>query len=212
VPEFPRHAFQRQDAAADGQFYRAPRFVTHIDNTAIRAVTAYYRTYFPPGAALLDLMSSWVSHLPDDVRYDRVVGLGLNAAELAANPRLTDSVVHDLNQHPTLPFGTAEFDGAAICVSVQYLTQPVAVFREIGRVVRAGGPLVVTFSNRCFPTKAVSLWHALDDAGHMRLVQQYFTEAGNWGDSESYGPRTRSHVDPLFAVIGRSRGEHHAGG
>ncbi|MFD1469142.1 class I SAM-dependent methyltransferase [Hymenobacter caeli] len=200
---FPPEAFRRQDETPDAHFYQAPRFVTHIDAGAVAAVTQLYREYFPAGGALLDLMSSWVSHLPADVPYRRVVGLGMNAAELRANPRLTAHLVQDLNQQPALPFADDEFDGAAICVSVDYLTQPVAVLRELARVLRPGAPLVITFSNRCFPSKAIAAWQALDDRGHLALVRQFLLAAGGWEGIEllDRSPRTG---DPLFAVVARA--------
>ena len=202
---FPTSAFQRQDETPDADFYHHPRFVTHIDDAAIAAVTQLYREHFAPNSTLLDLMSSWVSHLPPEIPFRRVVGLGLNAAELAANPRLAAFVVQDLNAQPILPFENQEFDGAAICVSVDYLTQPVAVLRELARVLRPEAPLVITFSNRCFPSKAVAAWHALDDRGHLALVQQYLMAAGNWHDIQlldrSPAP---GRSDPLFAVVAHS--------
>ncbi len=201
----PPEAFRRQDETPDARFYRAPRFVTHLDAGALAAVTQLYREYFPAGGALLDLMSSWVSHLPADVPYRRVAGLGMNAAELRANPRLTACVVHDLNQRPALPFADDEFDGAAICASIDYLTQPVAVLRELARVLRPGAPLVVTFSNRCFPSKAIAAWQALDDRGHLALVQRFFLAAGGWTAVELLD-RSPRVGDPLFAVVGRAGG------
>ena len=201
----PADLFRRQDETPDAEFYHHPRFVTHIDDAALAAVTQLYRDYFSSDAELLDLMSSWVSHLPPEIVYRRVVGLGMNRAELAANPRLAAFVVQDLNQQPTLPFANQEFDGAAICVSVDYLTQPVAVLRELARVLRAGSPLVITFSNRCFPSKAVAAWHALDDRGHLALVRQYLLAAGGWQAIElldrSPAP---GRSDPLFAVVARA--------
>ena len=206
-PSFPASAFQRQDETPDADFYRHPRFVTHIDDAAIAAVTQLYREYFSPNGAVLDLMSSWVSHLPPEVPQRRVVGLGLNAAELRANPRLHAHLVQDLNQQPLLPFADAEFDGAAICVSIDYLTQPVAVLRELARVLRPEAPLVITFSNRCFPSKAIAAWHALDDRGHLALVRQYLLAAGGWHSIEllNRSPQPSGHSDPLFAVVARVR-------
>ncbi|OGX85629.1 class I SAM-dependent methyltransferase [Hymenobacter glacialis] len=200
----PASLFQRQDETPDAEFYHHPRFVAHIDDAAIAAVTQLYREYFPPNSALLDLMSSWISHLPAEIPYRRVVGLGMNAAELLANPRLSAHVVQDLNEQPGLPFQNQEFDGAAICVSIDYLTQPVAVLRELARVLRPGAPLVVTFSNRCFPSKAIAAWHALDDRGHLALVQRYLEEAGGWQPitllDRSPAP---GRSDPLYAVVAR---------
>ncbi len=205
----PSEAFRRYDETPDEEFYSTPRLVTHIDDRAIAAVTQLYRELFPPGGTILDLMSSWVSHLPKEVRYERVVGLGMNEVELRENPRLDEYVVQNLNRDPKLPFGEAEFDGVGICVSIDYLTRPVSVLREVGRVLKVGAPLVVTFSNRCFPTKAVAIWHQLDDHGHVRLVESYLEEAGNFRNVRGLdrAPR-RLFSDPLYAVVGESTGPH----
>ena len=195
-------AFRRTDESADEKFYDFPRFVTHIDDGAIGFVTELYREYFPKkDGAILDLMSSWVSHLPEDVEYSRVAATGMNEAELAANPRLGEFLVQNLNTNQVLPFQDAEFDGAAICVSVQYLTKPATVFREIGRVLRNDAPLVVTFSNRCFPTKAVYAWQMLDDEGHIAWVKKYFAASYAFKNFEIVRHKPRGG-DPLYAVIG----------
>jgi SAM-dependent methyltransferase len=215
-PPLPEELFRRYDEAPDEEFYLLPRFVTHIDNRAIAAVTQLYREFFPPEGEILDLMSSWISHLPPEVGYRRVVGLGMNEAELRRNERLDSYVVHNLNTDPRLPFGDAEFDGVGICVSIDYLTRPVEVLREVGRVLRVGAPTIISFSNRCFPTKVVKVWHQLDDRGHMHLVERYLREAGNWSDVHSLdrSPR-RLFTDPLYAVVGNSTGTYangaHAG-
>jgi SAM-dependent methyltransferase len=195
--------FRRYDESPDALFYRQPRLVEHIDAGAIAAVTQLHRELFVPGAVLLDLMSSWVSHLPPEVAYGRVVGLGMNAAELAANPRLDERLVHDLNAQPALPFGADSFDGAQICVSIQYLTRPVEVLREVARVLRAGAPLAITFSNRCFPTKAVAAWHQRDDRGHAELIESYLRDAGAWTAIQTLD-RSPGGGDPLFAVVARA--------
>ncbi|MDQ3639602.1 MAG: methyltransferase type 11 [Actinomycetota bacterium] len=209
MPSLPEDAFGRIDETPDEEFYRTPRLVTHIDDRAIAAVTQLYREYFLAGGEILDLMSSWISHLPPEVDYRRVIGLGMNEVELRRNDRLDSYVIHNLNADPRLPFDNAEFDGAGICVSIDYLTKPVEVVREVGRVLKVGAPLVVSFSNRCFPSKAISIWHRLEDRGHMQLAESYFREAGNWGDIRSLdrSPR-RICSDPLYAVVGRSTGPY----
>ena len=200
-------AFRRQDESPDSAFYQQPRFVTHIDDGAIAAVTQVYREVLPAGGSVLDLMSSWVSHLPPEVAYSRVVGLGMNRAELAGNPRLASFVVHDLNRDPVLPFAAGEFDAATICVSVDYLVAPEAVLRDAARVVRPGGPLVITFSDRCFPTKAVRAWLEANDAGRKRLVQDWLAATGRWESIEVQDRGGRRPLgDPLYAIIARSRG------
>ena len=209
MSELPEGAFGRVDETPDEEFYRTPRLVTHIDERAIAAVTQLYRELFPAGGQVLDLMSSWISHLPPEVRYGRVVGLGMNETELRRNDRLDSYIVQNLNENPKLPFGDAEFDGCGICVSIDYLTRPVEVLREVGRVLKPGSPVVITFSNRCFPTKAVAVWHQLDDRGHVRLVESYLEEAGNFRDVRGLdrSPR-RLFSDPLYAVVGESTGPY----
>ncbi len=203
----PKEAFRRADETPDEEFYRAPRLVTHIDDRAITTVTQLYREFFPSGGEILDLMSSWVSHLPPEIEYRRVIGLGMNEVELRRNERLDSYVVQNLNTNPPLPFGDANFDGVGICVSIDYLPQPVEVVREVGRVLKVGAPTIITFSNRCFPSKAIAVWHRLDDQGHMRLVEEYLREAGNFRGVRSLdrSPR-RMFSDPLYVVIGESTG------
>jgi SAM-dependent methyltransferase len=205
----PEEAFRRYDETPDEEFYLLPRFVTHIDDRAIAAVTQLYREYFPAGGEILDLMSSWVSHLPPEVEYRRVIGLGMNEAELRRNERLDAYVIQNLNMNPRLPFEDAECDGCGICVSIDYLTRPVEVLREVGRVLKIGSPTVITFSNRCFASKAVNIWHQLDDRGHIHLVERYLRETGNIEDVRSLdrSPR-RLFSDPLYAVVGRSTGPY----
>jgi SAM-dependent methyltransferase len=203
LPELPSNAFDREDPQDDSAFYVVPRLVTHIDDQAIAALTDFYRTALPAGGVILDLMSSWVSHLPPDVTYGEVIGHGMNAEELAANPRLNRWFVQDLNREPALPLEAASLDAATICVSVQYLRQPVAVFRDLRRALRPGAPLVISFSNRCFPTKAVAVWLALGGRGHGQLVQLYLDRAG-FGDVEAQILRDGRASDPLTVVLGRA--------
>ncbi|MGU3467667.1 class I SAM-dependent methyltransferase [Methylobacterium sp. C33D] len=202
LPDFPPEAFAKHDRRPDPAFYAQPRFVTHIDDAAIAAVTDLYRAIVPAGGDILDLMSSWVSHLPDEITYASITGHGLNAAELAANPRLTRHFVQDLNTEPRLPLDTACVDAALICVSVQYLQRPVAVLSEIARVLRPGAPAVISFSNRCFPTKAVAIWNALDGAGHAQLVGLYLQRAGFARVEGRVLNPVGGPGDPVTAVIG----------
>ena len=201
---FPPRAFDKADPTPDTLFYAQPRLVTHIDDGAIAAVTQIYRDVLPAGGATLDLMSSWVSHFPPEATYGHVTGHGMNAEELAANKRLDEWFVQDLNANPVLPLPAARFDGACQCVSVQYLQQPVAVFREVLRMLKPGAPMVVTFSNRCFPTKAVAIWQALRGEDQQQLVSLYLTRAG-FATVET-GEVLPPHGDPLWAVIGRAPG------
>jgi SAM-dependent methyltransferase len=200
--ELPPAFFDRQDETDDAHFYSMPRFVVHIDAATIAALTQVYRELLPQRGEILDLMSSWVSHLPEDQEFARVAGLGMNPLELAKNPRLTDQVVQDLNQHPELPYSTASFDAVVNAVSIQYLTRPVEVFRSCARVLRPGGLHLVALSHRCFPTKAVRAWHVLPASQRLELVQAYFGNAGGY-DTPAVLDRSPADADPLWIVMAR---------
>jgi SAM-dependent methyltransferase len=198
VTTYPPGFFDRADTGDDARFYGPPRLVQHIDDEAIAAVGAYYDEVGVTGD-VLDLMSSWVSHLRTRPRHLTV--LGMNAAELEANPMADARVVRDLNTNPALPFDDIAFDTAICTVSVDYLVAPVAVCAEVARVLRPGGTFAVTFSNRCFPTKAVRGWLSTDDAGHVQIVSDYFRASGAFG--EPVGEERPSAGDPVFAVCAK---------
>jgi len=209
VPEdelgLPPGAFARLDETDDELFYEPSRLVLHIDDGAVAALTELYRAVLPPGGALLDLMSSWVSHLPPEIEYREVVGHGMNAQELVANPRLSRWFVQNLNRDPHLPLADASLDAAMICVSIQYLQRPVAVLREVRRALRPGAPIVISFSNRCFWTKAMAVWRALDDQGHAFLVERYLHHAGFApAETRLLAEYVEDVSDPMIAVIARA--------
>ncbi len=199
--------FERMDEGDDALFYREPRLVVHIDEAAIVEIGRIFEELLPSEGVLLDLMSSWRSHLPSDFAKERMVGLGLNAVEMRENPQLDEYVVHDVNREPRLPFEDASFDGVILTVSVQYLTKPVEVFREVGRVLRPGAPLVVTFSNRMFPTKAVRIWQACGDEQRTTLVKMYLQRAGGFVGirGEDRSPEPKGFSDPVYIVTGRRK-------
>ena len=201
----PPGAFTRIDETNDDLFYEPPRLVLHIDDGAIAALTELYRAVLPAGGVLLDLMSSWVSHLPPEVEYREIIGHGMNPEELAANPRLSRWFVQNLNRDPKLPLADASLDAAMICVSIQYLQHPVAVLREVRRALRPGMPIVISFSNRCFPAKAVAIWRALDDRGHAALVERYLDHAGfTQIETRMLADYVEDVSDPMLAVLART--------
>jgi ubiquinone/menaquinone biosynthesis C-methylase UbiE len=201
--QLPPGAFAKEDPSDDRDFYAPARLVTHIDEVAVAALTDFYRVTLPAGGVILDLMSSWVSHLPD-VAYAEVIGHGMNAEELAANPRLDRWFLVDLNHDPMLPLKDRSCDAALCCVGAQYLQRPVEVFAEVARTLRPNAPFIVSFSNRCFPTKAVAIWRALDARGHARLIAHYMDEAG-FDRLEAQVLSDGSRGDPLTVVVGRGR-------
>lgn len=194
-----RELFAREDESPDALFYAAPRFALHVDEATVAALTQLYREELPPGCRVLDLMSSWVSHLPPEVSYARVAGLGMNADELAANPRLDERVVQDLNERPALPWPGAAFDAVLCAVSVQYLIRPVDVFAEVARVLAPGGLLLIATSHRLFPTKAIAAWRALDRDDRLRLVATYLERAGGFTNLRALDRSPRG-ADPLWVI------------
>lgn len=205
--------FARSNALPDEAFYQKPRLVDHLDRTALGQVQALYGRLIPKGAHVLDLMTSWKSHL-EAAEPGQVTGLGMNAEELAANPLLAKRCVHDLNFEPRLPFADARFDAAVCTVSVEYLTQPIEVFREVARVLKPGAPFVLTFSNRYFPPKVVRVWEEAHPFERPGLVLEYFHRAGGFSGLNTFSlvglPRPEddkyaaqmAYSDPIHAVWG----------
>jgi SAM-dependent methyltransferase len=200
-PDFPPGFFDRLDESPDADFYAQPRFVVHIDAPTIAALTSWYAEVLRPGADVLDLMSSWVSHLPDEAELPlgRVVGLGMNAAELAANPRLASFDVRDLNADPELPYPDASFDAVLCAVSIQYLVRPVEVFAEVARVLRPGGRVAIATSHRCFPSKAIRAFQLLAPRERLAAIALYLEHAGGF-EPATWLDRSPPGADPLWIV------------
>jgi len=201
--DFPNGFFDRQDPSPDAAFYAVPRMVTHIDPATIAALTAWYAEVLSPGFDVLDLMSSWVSHLPpaEALPLGRVVGLGMNEAELANNPRLDAWHLHDLNANPGIPESDESFDAVLCAVSIQYLVRPVEVMAEVARVLRPGGRVAIATSHRCFPTKAIRAWHVLPAPDRLRVIAAYLEQAGGFEPAEQIDRSPRG-ADPLWIVSG----------
>lgn len=206
--------FARLDPSPDAGFYEKPRMVHHLDATALTQIEGLYRRLLPTGARILDLMSSWTSHLSPELAPSGVTGLGMNAKELEANPLLSERLVHDLNLDPRLPFPDRSFDAAVCTVSVEYLTKPQEVFAEVRRVLRPGGRFVVTFSNRWFPPKVIRVWQEIHEFERLGLVLEYFIRDSGFTDLETLSLRglprplddkyadRMADSDPVYAVWG----------
>ena len=194
---FPAGFFSRQDESDDGSFYAFDRFVTHIDPGAIAAVGELYTELGLTGD-VLDICSSWISHF--QTKPDRLSITGMNEAELAANPMADDWSVADLNASPEFVYPDASFDAVTCCVSVDYLTRPLEVFADVARVLRPGGVFVCSFSNRCFPTKAIRGWLSTDDRGRIAIVATYFERSQAFAEPVVQHRNPGVLGDPLYAV------------
>ena len=202
----------------DRNWYSQPRLCTHVDDEFLAQLTQLYRERIPAGGKVLDMCSSWISHLPPEVEYSEVVGHGLNAEELGKNRRLSRFFVKNLNENPTFAAEDQTYDAVLCCVSVQYLQRPEEVFAEVYRVLKPGGVFIVSFSNRMFYEKAISAWRDGTGFSRAQLVKQYFqcvsgftkaeviTEVGVEPDDSVFGKlkrfMKRSSSDPFYAVVG----------
>ena len=197
----PSFWFDKPDTENDDVFYQQPRMVAHIDDATMAALTNFYRTFLPSRACILDLMSSWLSHLPTDVEYARVAGHGMNAHELAANPQLSDWRVQNLNQDPELPFDDESFDRAMIVVSIQYLVQPIHVLRSVLRTLKPGGGIAIAMSHRLFPTKAIAAFQGMGRDDKMKLVGYCLQQSGF--DEITFHDESPLGADPLWIMTAK---------
>ncbi len=212
-------AFSRMDESDDKEYYEIDRFVSHIDTVALSTVEKLIGDLITEdNPFILDLMAGWDSHIPANIKPSKVVGLGLNKNELEQNELLTDTVIHDINENPILPFQDNMFDAVINTVSVDYMTRPFEVFREVARVLKPGGLFLVIFSNRMFPQKAVKIWREADEEERIILVDEFFKESGLFGKTEYFvsrgKPRPKSdkyaHLgipsDPVYALFAEKKG------
>lgn len=193
------------DDTNDRDFYSLPRFVTHVDNGFIDRLTNLYREKLPPHGRILDLMSSWVSHLPDDVEFAHVEGHGMNEEELAKNPQLDSYFLQNLNQNPKLPLEDGDFDAVLITVSIQYLQYPEAILSEIYRVLKPEGIVIISFSNRMFYQKAIAIWRDGTDTDRVNLVRGYFQSVDGFNEPEVIVHQ--SSLPPLLQMMGVGGGD-----
>jgi SAM-dependent methyltransferase len=211
---FDEYPFTRIDDENDEQFYSTARMVQHIDSAARAEISDLYSQLLTTNSKVLDFMGSWDSHLRDDLALESITGLGMNGEELSENLRLSNFIVHDLNMHQILPFEDNQVDHAICTVSIEYLTYPLKIMTEIARVIKPGGKFVVTFSERCFPTKAITIWTQLHPFERMQLVLEYFRDSEMFEDSHTYSKRglprpsddkyskEMKMSDPVYAVWG----------
>ena len=199
------------DDSDDSLFYSSPRFVTHVDEGFIQQLTDLYRDRLKPNSRIFDMMSSWVSHLPEEIKFAHVEGHGLNTEELARNPQLNHYFVQNLNENPKLPLPDQNFDAVVNTVSVQYLQYPEAVFSEIHRILKPGGIAIFSFSNRMFYQKAIQSWREGSEASRVELVKSYFQSVSGFSTPEVIARKSQtpnfltwlgaSGGDPFYAVI-----------
>lgn len=207
TPPFKPSDFERSDPTDDTGFYTVPRLVYHIDEPAVASLTQYYRKTIAPKSSILDICSSWISHYPLEFPkiMDKICATGMNPLELKFNDQLTGGFeAKDLNKDPTLPYPDRTFDVVTCVVSIDYLIDPIQVLKEVNRVLKPGGKVIMSQSNRCFPTKAVAIWLQMNDRQHLELINGYLQYAGGFQNVEAFDITATvpdgSYRDPMFIV------------
>jgi len=201
------------DTTEDEYFYSFPRFVTHVDDNFIKTLTNLYRTKLKPNMKILDLMSSWVSHLPDEIKFSHIEGHGMNEEELQKNPKLDHYFIQNLNKNPQFPLADQEFDAVLIAVSIQYLQYPEAILSEIHRILKPDGIVIISFSNRMFYQKAITAWRDNNEETRVKLVEYYLKSIEGFSQPEIIIKPSNlpsflqmlgiSGTDPFYALISR---------
>lgn len=205
---FEEQDFARADSNDDNTFYSLPRLVYHIDEPAVSSLTQYYRKNIPKNSRILDICSSWVSHYPLEFpqTMKRIAGTGINSLELNVNDQFTkgDTIARNLNNDPTLPYADGKFDVVTCVVSIDYLIHPIEVLKEVHRVLRPGGKVIISQSNRCFPSKAINMWLKMNDRQHLELINGYFQYAGGFEPRKAFDITAEGDgqvgFDPMFIV------------
>ena len=206
-PPFNQMDFFRTDSSSDSWFYTVPKLVYHIDEPAVASLTQYYRNNIKPGSDILDICASWVSHYPLEFpeTMGKIHATGMNGLELQFNDQLTGGyVARDLNEETALPYEDNSMDVVTCVVSIDYLIKPIEVLKEVHRVLRPGGKVIISQSNRCFPTKAIAMWLSMNDRQHLELINGYFQYAGGFEPRQAYDITAElpdnGYRDPMFIV------------
>ncbi len=201
---------EKENSNDDSIFYSQPRFVHHLDNNFRRRLTTLYKEIIPKNSIILDLMSSWVSHLPPEINYKKVIGHGMNKKELQKNSRLDYYWVQDLNKNQKLPLKDWSVDFCLMVAAWQYLQEPEAVASEIKRIVKPGGSVIISFSNRAFWEKAPRIWREGGDKEHIKYIKAILLSQG-WDKVRSIEESDNKEgifgmvgikTDPFLSVIG----------
>ena len=202
----------KSDISDDEIFYQQPRFVHHLSDSFRNRLTSLYSEYLLNHHIILDLMSSWVSHLPSNISYKKVIGHGMNEAELSSNEILDSFFVQNLNKKQNMPIEDSSVDVGLIVAGWQYLQYPEKVSLELSRVIKSDSFLIISFTNRAFWTKAPNIWTYSSEEKSIEYVTSVLTSNG-WKIEKILNEKTQdkklfgfysSESDPFFSVIARN--------
>ena len=200
------------DDSDDQIFYQNPRYVNHLSFSFRNRLTNLYSKYLYSNNVILDLMSSWVSHLPTNTKYKKIIGHGMNESELRANKRLDSFWVQNLNKIQILPIEDSSVDTGLIVAGWQYLQYPEKISLELSRIIKKDSLLIISFSNRAFWTKSPNIWTNSSEEGRIEYVKKVISSNG-WSVEKILNEKTYDNKlfglnflesDPFFSVIARN--------
>ncbi len=203
---------EKIDITNDEIFYQNPRYVHHLSVSFRTRLTNLYSEYLLHHHVILDLMSSWVSHLPFDIKYKKVIGHGLNEAELSSNKRLDSFWVQNLNKTQNMPIEDSSVDVGLVVAGWQYLQYPEKVSLELSRIIKSDSLLIISFTNRAFWTKAPNIWSYSSEEKRIEYVYSVL-KANGWRIEKIFNEKTQdkklfgfysADSDPFFSVIARN--------
>ena len=172
--------YQRQklDESNDENFYSDPKFVYHLDANFRNYLSNIYKNELKDNSTVLDLMSSWDSYLPPEIKYKKVIGHGLNKKELEKNKNLNSFWIQNFNSSQKIPLDSGSIDYCLMVAAWQYLQYPENLAKEIARILSNKGKILVSFSNRAFWHKAPNIWTASTEEERLKYVRKVLISNG----------------------------------
>ena len=172
--------YQRKklDESNDEEFYSEPKFVYHLDHNFRKYLSSIYNEQILDDSTVLDLMSSWDSYLPNEKKYKRIIGHGLNKKELERNKAFHSYWLQNFNLKQDIPLESSSVDYCLMVAAWQYLQYPEKITREIARILTNEGKFIISFSNRAFWHKAPNIWTESNEEERLKYVRSVLIKNG----------------------------------
>jgi len=172
--------YQRKkfDESNDEEFYSDPKFVYHLDANFRQYLSNVYKKEISDNSTVLDLMSSWDSYLPQEKKYKKVIGHGLNKQELEKNKIFDTYWLQNFNLNQEIPLENESVDYCLMVAAWQYLQYPEHLTTEILRILNNQGKFIISFSNRAFWHKAPNIWTSSTEEERIKYVRKVLVSNG----------------------------------
>jgi SAM-dependent methyltransferase len=138
--------------------------------------------------SILEFGAAEESYLPNNVKFERHVGVGLNEKLMNENPSLTSRLVVDLNKvvededvdsNELRLLGAEPFDAIIMANTADFLTHPREVYKTAWRLLKPGGIMMVAFTSKNayadkFQRAQTMMWRNYNDDQHMWAYGSFF--------------------------------------